>query len=353
MMEEEKPARNASLSDAGGKKLSSQKYIWIIQIIFAFAIATMAFLNYISIISGVLVFFVLAVNSAAFALLFSDYKKGLESCNVETEQKSKKIDEFDQITRQLVKRELEVAHANQRLAELDVAKSDFVSVAAHQLRTPLTGIKWSYTALLDPETGSLNPDQKEIAEKGLASISNTIDLVNDLLNVAHVEEGKMKFEIKKQSLLPIAQKAVEGLKLIAAEKKIRLSAKIPDETGFPEVDIDAEKMSLAITNLLDNAVKYTPDGGRIDFSISQERGAIKIVMQDSGIGIPKNQKDRLFSKFFRADNATAVQTSGTGLGLYMVKKIIDRHGGKIVVDSVEGKGTAFIITLPEISAKKS
>ncbi|MCX6766727.1 MAG: HAMP domain-containing sensor histidine kinase [Candidatus Moranbacteria bacterium] len=334
-------------------KLSSQKYIWVIQIVFAAAIAAFAFLNYISISSAALLFFVLAVNSAAFALLFSDYRKGLESCNVETEQKSKKIDEFDQITRQLVKRELELNHANQRLAELDVAKSDFVSVAAHQLRTPLTGIKWSYTALLDPETGPLTAEQKEISEKGLASISNTIDLVNDLLNVAHIEEGKMKFEIKKQPILPIFKKAVEGFKLIADEKKIVLAMKIPDESGFPDVNIDAEKMELALTNLLDNAVKYTPSDGRIDFSISQEQGLIRIVVQDSGIGIPKDQKNRLFSKFFRADNATAVQTSGTGLGLYMVKKIIDRHGGKIMVDSTEGKGTSFIITIPEVSAKKS
>ena len=119
------------------------------------------------------------------------------------------------------------------------------------------------------------------------------------------------------------------------------------------MNIDAEKMGLVLANMLDNAVKYTPNGGRIDFGISQEPGIVKIVVQDSGIGIPKSQKNRLFTKFFRADNAVGVQTSGTGLGLYMVKKIIDRHNGKIVVDSVESKGTAFIITLPEITAKKS
>jgi signal transduction histidine kinase len=352
-MEQEKNARSASLSDVGGNKLSSQKYIWIIQVLFAVAIAGMMLWGYISILPAIILFFVLIANLTAFALLFSDYKKGLRFCNTETEQKSKKIDEFDQITRQLVKRELEVAHANQRLAELDIAKSDFVSVAAHQLRTPLTGIKWSYTALLDPDTGPLNQDQKEIAQKGLASISNTLDLINDLLNVAHIEEGKMKFEIKKQPIFPILEKTVEGFRLIAGEKKITLSVKIPDKSGFPDVNIDAEKMALALANLLDNAVKYTPNGGRIDFSVSQEQGLIRIVVQDSGIGIPKGQKNRLFSKFFRADNATSVQTSGTGLGLYMVKKIIDRHGGKIVVDSEEGKGTAFIITIPELTAKKA
>jgi len=341
------------MMDQKKNKLPGQKYIWLIQIVFGVAIAASIFLGYISIISAILLFFVLAVNSLAFAFLFSGFRKGLNFYDAETEQKSKKIEEFDQITRQLVKRELEVAHANQRLAELDVAKSDFVSVAAHQLRTPLTGIKWSYTALLDSDTGPLNPDQKEIAQKGLASISNTLDLINDLLNVAHVEEGKMKFEIKRQPIFPILKKSVEGFKLIADEKKITLSVKIPNESGFPDMNIDAEKMELALTNLLDNAIKYTPNGGRIDFNVSQEQGLIRIVVQDSGIGIPKDQKNRLFSKFFRADNATAVQTSGTGLGLYMVKKIIDRHGGKIVVDSAEGKGTAFIITIPEVTAKKS
>ncbi|HLM83959.1 MAG TPA: HAMP domain-containing sensor histidine kinase [Candidatus Bathyarchaeia archaeon] len=330
-----------------------QTGIWTLQSFFAIAIAALAFFQYVSILSATLLFFILIANSIIFAALFSNFKKGREFFNTETEQKSKQISEFDKITRQLVKRDLELARANQRLQELDTAKSDFVSVAAHQLRTPLTGIKWSYTALIDPDTGPLNPTQKEIVEKGLASISNTLDLINDLLNVAHVEEGKMKFEIKRQSIIPIAKKAMEGIKLVADEKKIAVSVKIPEESGFPDVNIDTDKMELALANLADNAVKYTPEGGRIDFTVSQEQGAIKIVVQDSGIGIPKSQKDRLFSKFFRADNAVSVQTSGTGLGLYMVKKIIDRHGGKIVVDSVEGKGTAFIVTIPEATAKKT
>lgn len=335
------------------RKPPKEGVAWFFQVFFLVAAAALAFLNYIPIMAIAIIFFVLLVNSVLFALIFSNFKKGMEMFGEETDQKSKKINEFDKITRQLVKRDLDLARANQRLAELDVAKSDFVSVAAHQLRTPLTGIKWSYTALLDPDTGSLNKDQKEIAEKGLSSITNTIDLVNDLLNVAHVEEGKTQFELKRQSIIPIAKKAIDSFKLIAEEKKIALSLKIPEETGFPEANIDTDKMGLVIANMLDNAVKYTPNGGRIDFSISQEQGLIKIVIQDSGIGIPKSQKDRLFSKFFRADNAVGVQTSGTGLGLYMVKKIIDRHGGKIVVDSVEGKGTAFIITIPEQTAKQS
>jgi signal transduction histidine kinase len=333
-------------------KLMKEKYVWILQVVFIAVTAGLAFFSLISTVSMLLLFTVLLLDSVLFAVIFSNFRKGQEILSEDSEQKAKKIDEFDKITRQLVKRDLELAHANQKLAELDKAKSDFVSVAAHQLRTPLTGIKWSYNALLDPDTGKLNADQKDIVDKGLGSISNTINLINDLLNVAHIEEGKTEFHIKRQSVIPIAKKAVEGIKLIADEKKITVSAKIPEESNFPEVNVDSEKIGLVFANILDNAVKYTPAGGRIDFSIAQGQGLIEIIVQDSGIGIPKNQKNRLFTKFFRAENAVGVQTSGTGLGLYMVKKIIDRHGGKIAVDSTEGKGTVFIIIIPEITAKK-
>ena len=197
-----------------------EKYIWTFKIIFALAIAGLVYLNFMPLIAGAVLFLFFVANAALLASLIHDFKKGREIIGAETEKKSKELLEFDKITRQLVKRELEVARANQRLAELDAAKSDFISVAAHQLRTPLTGIKWSYAALLEPDTGPLNADQKEIVEKGLTSITNTIDLINDLLNVAHLEEGKLEFEIKKQSIIPIAEKAVAGIKLIADEKKI-------------------------------------------------------------------------------------------------------------------------------------
>jgi signal transduction histidine kinase len=330
-----------------------ERYVWILQAVLVVVTAAMSFFSLISLGATILLLLILLLNSVLFAVIYSYFKKGEEVLSEETQDKAKKIDEFDKITRQLVKRDLELARANQKLAELDKAKSDFVTVAAHQLRTPLTGIKWSYTALLDPDTGELNADQKDIVQKGLDSITNTITLINDLLNVAHIEEGKTEFHIKRQSIIPIAKQAVGGIKLMADEKKITLSAKIPEAAGFPDLNIDAEKMELVLANILDNAVKYTPNGGRIDFNMAQKQGVIEIVIQDSGIGIPKNQKQRLFTKFFRADNAVGVQTSGTGLGLYMVKKIIDRHGGKIAVDSTEGKGTMFIITIPEISAEKS
>lgn len=348
------------------KKSSKEKFFWFFQTASVIAAVGMIFFNFSCLRKGAENdLFGYAVLAASFLLalallagtwlligLLSDFKKGREFLGAETEKKSLEIREFDKIMRQLVKRELELARANQRLAELDKAKSDFVSVAAHQLRTPLTGIKWSYTAMLDEKTGPLNAGQKELLENGLAAITSTIDLINDLLNIAHIEEGKYEFKFEKLPLAPIAEKAVAGLKMVADEKKIHVSTKIP-ESGLPELNLDGEKIGLALANILDNAVKYTPEGGRIDFTVSREPGLVKIVVEDSGIGIPKSQKSRLFTKFFRAENAVSVQTAGTGLGLYMVKKIIDRHGGKIAVESTEGKGTTFIITLPERSTGKS
>lgn len=348
------------------KNFGKEKSFWFFQIMAVIAAAGLAVFNFlylgaraenisaffVSLAINILLIFILAIMTWRLSGLFSDSKKARDSFDTETERKSSKIQEFEKITRQLVRRDLELARANQRLAELDAAKSDFISVAAHQLRTPLTGIQWSYAALLDQKTGSLNEEQKQLLENGFAAIKNVIDLINDLLNVAHIEEGKYEYNFKRQSLLPIAEQAMAGLKMVADEKKITLFSKMP-ASGLPDINMDGEKMGLALANILDNAIKYTPKGGRIDFSIGQEQGLIKIVVQDSGIGIPKSQKGRLFTKFFRADNAVGVQTSGTGLGLYMVKKIIDRHNGKITVDSSEGKGATFIITLPEQSAKKS
>jgi signal transduction histidine kinase len=345
------------------KNSEKARSFWFFQIIAIVGAVGLAVFNFaylraenfsffsISLALNFLLILILVIEAWRLSRIFSDLTKVSDSCNLETQKKSSEIQEFEKITRQLVRRDLELARANQRLAELDAAKSDFISVAAHQLRTPLTGIKWSFTALLDPKTGSFSEEQKQILENGFAATSNVIDLINDLLNVAHLEEGKYEFIFKRQPLLPIAEKAIAGLKLVADEKKITLFSKMP-ASGLPDINMDGEKMGLALANILDNAIKYTPEGGRIDFSINQEQGLIKIVVQDSGIGIPKTQKGRLFTKFFRADNAVGVQTSGTGLGLYMVKNIIDRHNGKITVDSAEGKGSTFIVTLPEQSAKK-
>ena len=284
--------------------------------------------------------FVLIVNSQTLSNVFSDFKK-------EVKKRTSELEELDKTTRLLIKRDLELSEANKRLEELDAVKSDFVSIAAHQLRTPLTGIKWSFIALQEKETGPLNPEQKKIVDSGLDAIDHTINLINDLLNVAHIEDGKFGFNFKETAILPVIQKSFERFEAVAGEKGVWFTTKLT-EKPLPNISVDSEKISLALDNLLDNAIKYTSPGGKVTLEVAYEKNEIKITVSDTGIGIPKNQFDRVFSKFFRAENALLFQTSGSGLGLYMVKNIIDRHCGTITVKSEENRGTTFVIALPDV-----
>ncbi|MBI4708622.1 MAG: HAMP domain-containing protein [Candidatus Portnoybacteria bacterium] len=236
-----------------------------------------------------------------------------------------------------------------REKEIDAMKSQFVSIAAHQLRTPLTGIKWSFLALLEKETGALNQEQQRVIEGGVSAVNHTIILINDLLNVAHVEEGKFGFIFKPVGLLSVIEEVFKRYQGPAKEKGIQFSLELGKE-NIPELNIDKEKFALAMDNLIDNAIKYTSPGGKISIKLEKKTDLVKLTVKDSGIGIPKKQIERLFTKFFRGENALLFQTSGSGLGLYIAKNIIERHGGTIEVSSVENKGTTFVISLP-LSAK--
>lgn len=245
----------------------------------------------------------------------------------------------------LIRRDLELTEANARLQELDTAKSEFVSVAAHQLRTPLTGIRWLYHALLEEDTGKLNDRQRRLVKEGLRTTLRTIELVNDLLNVARIEAGRAGFVFQRQSIIPIVKKAALQFEPAAAGKGVKLAVSLP-EGSIPPLDLDAEKMSIVLDNLLDNAVKYTAPGGRISIALSAADDALRVEIADTGIGIPKEQQAQIFNKFFRADNALLFQTAGTGLGLYVVKSVIDRHNGTVAVKSAEGVGTTVTIAIP-------
>ncbi|MDP3726601.1 MAG: HAMP domain-containing sensor histidine kinase, partial [bacterium] len=244
----------------------------------------------------------------------------------------------------LVRRDIELTEANARLMALDASKSEFVSVAAHQLRTPITGIRWSFNALLDRELGELNSDQQKMLEDGLKSSVRMIALINDLLNVARIEEGRFGLRFEKQSPGLVMQGAIDRHRKAIDEKGILLSFDM--QPGLPSLDIDGEKMNIALDNIFDNAIKYTPPGGTIMVKISEEKKLIRISISDTGIGIPQNQIGKLFIKFFRAENALRFQTSGSGLGLYVVKNIIEAHGGTITVTSEENKGTTMLLTIP-------
>jgi len=262
-----------------------------------------------------------------------------------TETQTRLLIENDQSAKMLVRRDIELSGANARLLELDRTKSEFVSVAAHQLRTPLTALRWSYHALLDGDMGPLAEEQKKIIQDGLRATLQMITLINDLLNVARIEEGRFGFTYTLQSLEPIIASSFHRFEKIAREKAVALVFQ-PAAAKLPPLLLDAEKMGIVIDNLLDNALKYTLPGGSVTLRVTDEKTRIRVEVEDTGIGIPKDQMRHIFSKFFRTTNATLFQTSGNGLGLYLAKNIVETHGGDMIVQSAEGKGSVFSFTLP-------
>jgi PAS domain S-box-containing protein len=226
-------------------------------------------------------------------------------------------------------------------------KTEFVSVAAHQLRTPLSAIKWTLRMLLDGDIGKITKEQRDFLEKTYKSNERMIHLINDLLNVTRIEEGRFLYNVRVQDIIEVAEKVITPLKEVAERKNVKLVFETPS-LGVPLTSFDAEKISLVIQNLVENAINYNRPGGEVKVSVNylREKKEIIFSVSDTGIGIPKEQQQRVFSRFFRATNAVRVDTEGTGLGLYIAKNIIKAHNGKIWFKSQEGKGSTFYFTLP-------
>jgi PAS domain S-box-containing protein len=224
-------------------------------------------------------------------------------------------------------------------------KTEFVSLSAHQLRTPLSAIKWSLKMLLDGDLGEITKEQKDLIQKTYEANEKMIDLINDLLDVTRIEEGRYLYKTELVEIEKVIESVVDSLKEFAKRKEIELKFEKPEEK-LPKIKLDKEKIGLAIQNLIENAITYTLPGGRVTVSLKRVKKEVEISVSDTGIGIPKDQQKRVFSKFFRGSNAMRMETRGTGLGLYITKNIIEAHGGEIWFESEEGKGTTFHFTLP-------
>jgi len=240
---------------------------------------------------------------------------------------------------------LVILHNVSREKLVDRMKSEFVTLAAHQLRTPTSAVKWSLQILLEGDLGELNKKQKEIIGEAYETNDRAIKLVGDLLDVAQIEEGKY---ISKTVLIDIEgliQSIVGDYKLRLKERELKVKLKKPGE-GLPKIMIDVEKMRTAIRNIFDNAIRYTLPGGKISIVLKGNKKEIEVQIQDTGLGIPRSEQGKIFTKFFRGANVMKIDTEGTGLGLYISKNIIEAHGGMIWFDSEEGKGTTFYFTIP-------
>lgn len=240
---------------------------------------------------------------------------------------------------------LKILHDVSRERLLGRMKSEFVSIAAHQLRTPLSAIKWTLKLLLDGDAGTLSKEQTDFISKGYEINERMIKLVNDLLSAARIEEGRFGYEFTDMDIGEFLDVAIVGYADLVKRRGIELKLEKIQEKLQP-IYGDAEKLSLALNNLLDNAVKYTPPGGAVTIKLDKKENFILISISDNGVGIPAEEQKRVFSKFFRASNVIKMETEGTGLGLFIVRNIIKRHGGDINFSSSVGKGTIFTFTLP-------
>jgi len=238
-----------------------------------------------------------------------------------------------------------IVHDITREKMIEKTKTEFVSLAAHQLRTPLSAIKWTLRMLLDGDLGTITSEQRDFIEKTYVSNERMISLINDLLNVARIEEGRYLYKPASADMAPIVQFVINSYKDEYSRKKIKLDFKAP-ENPLPRVLIDVEKIKLAIQNFLDNSLKYTPVGGEVVVSLKSIKKEVQFSVKDTGVGIPKNQQERMFVKFFRAANVLTIDTEGSGLGLFITKNIIEAHNGRIWFESEEGKGTTFCFALP-------
>lgn len=229
--------------------------------------------------------------------------------------------------------------------ETDRAKTEFVSLASHQLRTPLSAMNWYNEMLMSGDLGALTAKQKEYLAEIYRGSKRMGELVDALLSVSRIELGTFALEAQEIDLCDVGKDVLRDLDQEIKAKKLAISC--PGIEHSVRFSIDPRLARIILQNLLSNAVKYTPPGGRVTLEMRIENETLAIAVSDTGIGIPGEQQGRMYEKFFRADNVRTTDTTGTGLGLYIVKSLLDTAGGTIRFESEEGKGSVFTVTVPK------
>jgi len=238
----------------------------------------------------------------------------------------------------------QLRETNQKLRELDDTKDDFISMASHQLRTPLTSVKGYLSMMIDGDAGTVNPVQDKMLHQAYISAQRMVFLITDLLNVSRLKTGKFIIDARPTNLAKLIEEEVEQLIDTAKAKKLTLQYSMPRE--FPELMLDEVKIRQVVMNFIDNAIYYTPEGGHIDIDLSDTPKVVELRITDDGIGVPKDDRPHLFTKFYRAVNARKARPDGTGLGLFMAQKVIIAQGGSVIFESKEGKGSTFGFSFP-------
>lgn len=228
--------------------------------------------------------------------------------------------------------------------EIEEIRTDLISIASHQLRTPLSEIKGLISLLDDNIAGPLNDKQREYMKLLTVANDRMINLVNDLLNISRIEQGRLQLNFQSVDLGVLAYEVHKSLQLRANEHKQQFLLSI--DQNVPKVSADPEKTKEVISNIMENALKYTFDQGTINARVTANELGVWVLVKDNGVGIPKSKQKDLFQKFSRVENPLSSLTTGTGLGLYAVKQLVEKQKGQVWFESEEGKGSTFGFVLP-------
>lgn len=246
----------------------------------------------------------------------------------------------------------ELRASNAQLRHLDKAKDEFLSMASHQLRTPLTSVKGYISMIMDGDAGKVSTDQKTLLGEAFNNSERMVALINDFLSISRIQTGRFVIEKTPIDLSLIVEQEVNSLRANAAARQMELVYERPND--LPIMEIDEGKIRQVIMNFIDNAIYYSHPNTKININLSVATGEILFTVKDTGIGVPKTERDQLFTKFFRATNAKKTRPDGSGVGLFLAKKVVDDHGGKIIFESTEGKGSTFGFSLPmPVESKKA
>ncbi|MGY4893586.1 MAG: ATP-binding protein [Candidatus Saccharimonadota bacterium] len=238
----------------------------------------------------------------------------------------------------------ELRASNAQLQRLDEAKDEFISMASHQLRTPLTSIKGYISMLMEGDVGKVTSEQKHLLNEAFVSSERMVRLIGDFLNVSRLQTGKFVIDKHPVDLALLVQHEIDGLSANASARGMKFVYKKPK--NIPMLELDENKIQQVVMNFSDNAIYYSKDKGTITISLKKVPGFVEFKVVDKGIGVPKEEQEQLFNKFFRATNARRARPDGTGVGLFLAKKVIDDHGGRVIFESKEGEGSTFGFMLP-------
>jgi signal transduction histidine kinase len=228
----------------------------------------------------------------------------------------------------------------EKLAEVNKMKADFVDLVTHQLRSPLTTLKWGFESF--KEEMDVDEEQKKLFTSLESNVEKMAEMVNNLLLVSRMDQEGHKFELKEFSINELVEDILKDY-IVDKNKKVKVKKEIDN---VPLIKSDPAQVEIVMDNFISNAIKYTPEGGDVKVRVKEEKKLVTFEVEDNGIGIPEEEKDKVFAKFERASNVDKVEETGSGLGLFLTKKIIEKLGGKIGFESEEDEGSRFWIKLP-------